>query len=270
MKTKKIQIYILVSFFFLLTSFSLIQLKAQIYFGITPVRVEHLLAPGKSETHVIEVMNKSPSPLRIKVYPLNWHLKEDGNPVFLEADEETSPYSCSSWIKVNPQDFRISPESNMAVRYQISVPETAEEGGYWAGISFENVPPVRPGEQPRAVFSRGRIVYIVYVTVGKVIPEAKINEIEISFNEDIPEFDIMVENTGKTYFRTKGSLEILDQNEKVTAAIEFPDVPVLRESRRIIKLKPENKIPPGNYLAFCKLDIGREELIGFKKSFSVE
>ncbi len=265
-KMKKINY---ISFLFLLLGFSSItQLKAQIYFGITPIRVEHLLVPGKSETHVIEVMNRSPSPLRIKVYPLNWYLKEDGNPVFLE--NESSPFSCASWIKVNPQDFRISPDRNMAVRYQISVPENADEGGYWAGISFENVPPEKPGEQPRAVFSRGRIVYIVYVTVGKVIPEAKINEIEISFNEETPEFDVMVENTGKTYFRTKGSLEIQDQREKVITSIEFPDVPVLRESLRIIKLKPEKKIPPGNYSAFCKLDIGREELLGFKKSFTVE
>jgi len=243
-------------------------LEAQVYFGITPIRVEHLLAPGKSDTYVIEVMNRSPSPLRIKVYPLDWYLKEDGNPVFLENEPFT--YSCAPWIKVNPQDFRLSPDRNRAIRYQISVPENAEEGGYWTGISFENIPPEKPGEQPRAVFSRGRIVCIIYVKVGKVIPEAKINGIEVSLHEEIPEFDVSIENTGKTYFRTKGSLEILEEGGKIINKIDFPDVPVLRESRRKIKLKLEKKLPPGNYLAFCKLDIGREELIGFKKAFSVE
>jgi len=258
---------LILSAFFLLVSIP--AAKAQIHFGITPVRVEHRIAPGGSETHVIEVLNRSPSPLRIRVHPLSWYLTEDGNPVFLEAGDAV-PYSCASWIQVNPRDFRLSPDRNAAIRYQISVPGDAETGGYWAGISFENVPPDTPGEQPRAVFSRGRIVSIVYVQVGRVVPQGTIGGIEVSPAENETVFDIALENTGPTYFRTKGDLEILDDRDNVVARIEFPDVPVLRRGRRIIKLKSEKTLPPGRYTAFCKLDIGREDLIGFKKAFHVE
>jgi len=242
-------------------------LGAQIYFGISPVRVEHKLTPGKKDTYAIEIMNRGPFPLRIKVYVADWYLKDDGTPVFVAPGQVD--YSCTGWIKTNPQDFRLSPDQNKVVRYQVSVPDVAEKGGYWTGICFENVLPETPGEKPRAVFSKGRIVAIVYVRVGKVIPEGEIKNIETSLKEEFMEFEIKIENTGRTYFRIKGELEIKDHRGKVAAKIKLPDVPVLRESQRIIKLKLDKKLPPGNYLAFCKLDIGREELIGLKKSFSV-
>lgn len=256
--------------FTILTTFIFTQLnaKAQIYFGITPIRIEHKIGKGKSLTDAIWVRNNGSSPLRLKVYVENWYLQYDGTPIFVGSN--SVPYSCKNWIKVNPQNFRLMPNEIKLVRYTITVPENSSEGGYHGAISFENVPFDETERKTSAMFFTGKIAAIIYVKIGDIEPIGKIFDLKISENNNSTEFIILIKNDGKTHFRTKGNIEIKNKESQKIYNVNVPNVVVLPESEREIKCRFNEKLPKGKYRAFCKLDIGREELIGFIKEFTIE
>ena len=242
--------------------------KGQIYFGITPIRVEQDGNPGDSITDIFYVRNNSDSPLRLKVYSENWELREDGTPVFIGA--KPVRFSCREWIKINPQDFRLMPNEVKMVRYTVTIPEDTQDAGYHASVSFENVPLAREKEKMGQMLFTGKIAAVVYVKVGDVVPEGKILDVAVSGKEESTEFFLILKNLGKTYFRTKGSLEITDPQGAKAHEVTVPNEVVLPESQRKIKCILKEKLPKGNYKLLCKLDIGREELIGFRREFSIE
>ena len=50
----------------------------------------------------------------------------------------------------------------------------------------------------------------------------------------------------------------------------MPDVPVLQESEREIKISYDKPIPKGKYTALAVVDIGKKELIGSETTFEME
>jgi len=247
---------------------SLQPVEAQIYFGITPIRVEHSLNKGESITDIFYVRNNGTFPLRIKIFPENWYLGHNGNPVFVGSN--SVDYSCRDWIKVNPQDFRIMPDEIKMVRYTITVPEDIPQAGYHASISFENVPmSVAEKDRSQMVFS-GKIAAAVYVKVGKVDIVGEIIDLILHEEDNSHVCILVIKNRGKTHFRTQGSIEISDNNGKKVLDVMIPNEVVLPESEREIKCKLNGKLSAGKYTALCTLDIGREELLGFKKEILIQ
>lgn len=263
-KGKRKIFYSLFLFFFLF----LLVVKAQIYFGITPIRVEHKGEAGESITDIFYVRNNASSPIRLKVYTENWYLKPEGTPVF--TGNEPVDYSCKDWIKVNPQDFRILPDEKKMVRYTVTIPQQVESGGYHASVSFESVPlSVSEAKKSRMMF-KGKIAAVVYVKVGKTEPVGEIMDLKVSVDKESTHFKLGMKNQGQTHFRTKGHIQIRNSEGKKIHKVSLPNEVVLPQSEREIKCTLKEKLLPGSYEAFCKVDIGRRELLGFKKEFTVK
>lgn len=242
--------------------------RTQIYFGITPIRVEHKGKPGESITDVFYVRNNASSPIRLRVYTENWYLKPDGTPVF--TGNQTVDYSCKDWIKVNPQDFRILQDEKKMVRYTVTIPEQVETGGYHASVSFESVPlSVSEAKKSRMMF-KGKIAAVVYVKVGKTEPLGEIMDLEVSVDKGSTHFKLWMKNQGQTHFRTKGHIQIKNSEGKKIHKVSLPNEVVLPQSEREIKCTLEEKLLSGSYEAFCRVDIGRKELLGFIKEFRVQ
>ncbi len=255
----------LIFFLVICISFHLV-IESQIFFGITPIRVEHKIDKGENLTDAIWVRNNGDSPLRLRVYTENWYLKYDGTPVFIGA--KPISYSCREWIKVNPTDFRLMPKEIKLVRYTITVPQDIQNGGYHCAISFENVP-ITPKKKTSAMFFTGKIACVIYVKVGDVEPIGKIFDLRISQKNNSTNFIILIRNESKTHFRTKGKIEVKNLGNNKTFEVMIPNVVVLPESEREIKCVLNRELTNGKYQAFCKIDIGREELIGFIKEFVI-
>ncbi|MGC9056904.1 MAG: hypothetical protein ACP5J6_08605 [Candidatus Saccharicenans sp.] len=243
-------------------------LQAQIFFGLTPIRVDLKLKPGSQTTDIFYVRNNSVKPVRIKVYAENWFLKDDGTPVFIGGQETT--FSCQKWIKVNPFDFRLQPGEMKSVRFTVSVPEDTEAGGYHAAVSFENVPEVQPGEKIGQVAFTGKIASAIYVVVGKVEPEGRLEDLVFQHSGDSQLIKLRLSNSGRTHFRLKGEIIIRTLEGKKISTLEIPDEPVLPAMERWVTLPLKAKLFPGNYRVEVKMDIGREELIGLEKEISVK
>lgn len=259
--------FMLWAFLFLWQTFAR-QVEGQIFFGVTPIRVEQKIKPGGRLTDVFYVRNNSSRPIRLKVYAENWWLKEDGTPSFVGNKEVA--YSCKDWIKVNPFDFRLQPGEIKQVRYTISVPETASNGGYHAAVSFENVPEAPEGARLGQVAFTGKIAAAVYVVVGQVEPRGSLEEAIFEKSDRGQVLKLKLVNSGQTHFRLKGEVVIRDAQGKKVSTLEIPDEPVLPESWRYVVIPIQNQLSPGLYRAEIRVDIGREEWLGLDKEFDIK
>ncbi len=242
--------------------------SGQVFFGITPIRVEHEGKPGDSLTDIFYVRNNATAPIRLKVYTENWRLQEDGVPVFVGP--QPVPYSCREWVKVNPQDFRLLPNEVKSVRYTIAIPPHASSAGYHASVSFESVSDISPEKKESRMIFTGKIAAAVYVKVGKVEPVAQVLDLKFLKDKDASFIVLFIKNPGNTHFRTQGRLEIRDASGKKILEVEIPNDVVLPESQREIKCPLQKPLPPGTYRTVCRLDIGRAELLGFEKELLIK
>ena len=265
MAYKYLRIFLSLTFPIFLSAFSI---AADVSISVTPIRVEHRVIQGEKGTDMISVANEGAAPTRLKVSIEDWTLSKEGTPIFMKAGG--NPFSCLDWIKINPVDFRIGSGQTRQVRYTITVPQGIPDGGYRTAIIFETVPDGVPGEKNRSVQVRGRIVTIVYVVVGNPAPAGHVDGLKTSFRKDGVDFSLALQNTGKVHFRTKGTLSVKDSNGQKVIEIGMPDVPVLPESEREIKISSEKSLPKGSYSALAVIDIGSKDLIGAETTFSIE
>ncbi len=245
-----------------------LSLKAQIYFGITPIRVELKAKPGSQITDIFYVRNNSSQPVRIRVYVENWKMQDDGTPLFI--GQQPTSYSCRDWIKVNPPDFRLKPGEIRTIRFTVSVPQESEPAGYHAAVSFENVPESPAETKQSRVGLIGKIAAAVYVVIGNVQPEGSIEDISLETKDEQQFIKLKIRNQGKTHFRLKGEIDLKSSEGKKVASLPIPDEPVLPESKRFVLIQLKEKLAAGNYEAEVKLDIGREELLVMVKEILVK
>ncbi len=236
--------------------------------SVSPIRVEHLVKQGERGTDMITVANEGTAPTRIKVSIENWTLTRDGALNFIPAG--TDPFYCGKWIRINPVDFRVDPRQSKEVRYTLSVPPDVEEGGYRAAVIFETVPDVKPGEKVRKVFLKSRIVTVLYEVVGKPVPQGHANYLKAERKKEGIDFLLAMQNTAKVHFRTKGSLTVKNEKGEEVFKAEMPDIPVLPQSEREIKITNNKPLPPGKYIATAVVDIGKKELVGAETQFTVD
>ena len=130
----------------------------------SPIRVEHFVKQGESGTDVINLTNNGAKAVRLRVSIEEWTLDAAGTPNFMKPARR--PYSCASWLKVNPVDFRIEPKQNREIRYSLTCPQGIPDGGYRAAIVFETVADVKPGEPVKKVLIQGRLAVVLDERVG--------------------------------------------------------------------------------------------------------
>jgi P pilus assembly chaperone PapD len=242
--------------------------SAEVSIGVAPIRVEHFFREGEKGTDMILVTNEGTTPTRLKVSIEDWTLTKEGTPVFMKV--EKNPYSCAEWVRINPVDFRVGPGQRREVRYTITVPQGISERGYRAAIIFETVAEATPGEKIKRVLVQGRIVTILYQVVGKPIPKGHAKSLRAELKKTGIDFVLALQNTGNVHFRTKGTLTVKDSTGQKLVETGLPDVPVLPESEREIKISSGKLLPRGSYAALAVIDIGNKDLIGVETTFSIE
>lgn len=236
---------------------------------VSPIRVEHRMAAGASETNVIRVTNTGSEPTRIAVHLGDWAMDGKGNVSFLQVGAD--PYSCAQWIQVNPVDFRLDPGQTRQIRYSMSVPAEAPEKGYRAAIVMEGVPRPDEGNVKRRVILSGRIVVTTYIIVGNPEIRAQFQDFKVAADNKGTSFTLTLSNQGDVHFRlNKSFIAIKDSKGEEVGRVEVPDIPVLPGATREFTFqKDELALPRGDYLAEAILDVGKEDFLGRKVSFSV-
>ncbi len=242
---------------------------AQMSFVVSPIRVEHQVAAGASETNIIEVRNEGGKPSRVKVYTEDWEMDRKGDVNYARAGK--GPNSCAPWIQLNPTDFRVDPGQTRQIRYTLTVPPGAKEGGYRAAIVFEGMPVAEGGPAaPRRVAVHGRIGVVLYQTVGNPEIKAQFEDFQVAVDKKGLIFKLTLANKGAGNFRVKKSwITLKDSQGAEVAKVEVPDIPVLPGATRDLEFSKELALSKGTYLAEAVLDVGRRDFLGRKQSFTI-
>jgi P pilus assembly chaperone PapD len=236
---------------------------------VSPMRADHQVKAGTNETNVIEVRNEGTAPTRIAVHAGDWTMDRKGSVSFSPAGSD--PFSCANWIQINPTDFRLDPGQIRQIRYSLTVPAEAKEGGYRAAIALEGLPPPQEGASKRKMTLNGRIVVMAYATVGSPEIRGQFQDFRVTAANKRISFKLTLANQGDVHFRIKKSfITIKNSRGEEVSRVEVPDIPVLPGATRELEFKKEDlALPKGTYLAEAILDIGKEDFLGRKDSFSV-
>jgi P pilus assembly chaperone PapD len=246
------------------------QAKAQVSILVNPIRVEHQVKPGTDETNVIQIRNDGTEPTRVAVHAEDWTMDRKGNVSFSPAGGD--PYSCANWIQLNPTDFRLDPGQARQIRYSLTVPAEAKERGYRAAIELDGIPTQdQGGAAKKRMTFRGRIVVMAYVTVGNPEIRAQFEDFQVTAANKGISFKLTLANQGDVHFRLKKSwITLKNSMGEEVGRVEVPDIPVLPGAARELEFKKEDlALAKGSYQAEAILDVGKEDFLGRKSSFSV-
>jgi len=244
--------------------------KAQMSIMVNPIRVEHQVKPGTNETNVIQIRNDGTDPVRVSVHMEDWTMDRKGNVSFAQTGGD--PYSCVNWIQLNPTDFRLDPGQPRQIRYSLTVPAEAKEGGYRAAITLEGIPTQNEGEPVKKRMSlHGSIVVMAYATVGSPEIRAQFQDFQATAANKAISFKLTLSNQGDVHFRIKKSwITLKNSNGEEVGRVEVPDIPVLPGGTRELEFKKEDlALPKGSYQAEAILDVGKEDFLGRKSSFTI-
>ena len=235
--------------------------RGQISISVTPIRVEHELAPGGTKTDVIRVENIADRVLRARVVVSDWYLERDGTPVFVKRGR-IAAFSMSDWIEVNPAELTLRPGETRTIRYTVDVPANTADGGYRTANLIESLPDLDSQRQALTAYINARIGVIVYGRVGAAAPAVEIARQQLLEDPSTPGWKavhLTLRNTGVVHFRYQGDSQLLDATGAVLATVSVPESVVLPQSERDVVVKFEPRLPASALSVVTRLDVGLPE-----------
>ncbi len=259
---------------------------------LVPPSLEYVAKPGETVDGIMKLINEESETKTLYVSTANFTAKgETGTPDF-QFDVPNS--NLASWITVETQEVALESQRTQQVPFTITVPETAEPGGYYAGIFFGTQPPTVSGTGIGIGAKVGTL--IILKVEGETFESATIEE----FGFDVPKtkfnrlplnFVLRVKNAGNVHVRPTGTLTVRNMlgGESVSLPINQTQGAVLPNSIRRFEAfwKKQTDIQErgnffqefsrewknfglGNYTATVNLDYGlQKQVLTASTSFTI-
>jgi len=174
---------------------------------VSPVTVEHELAPGMSATGNVRVSNDTNEEETYYVSIQTFIAKgEEGEQQYLP---ETDVAGLPSWFSLSTKSITLQPKESKEFEYTINVPPNGEPGGHYATLFFSTTPSDGPGSNVGIAAKTG-IIFLVNVT-GDIKESAVIESFTANNNivSHLPEFmSLRIRNDGSVHLRPEGVLAV--------------------------------------------------------------
>lgn len=222
--------------------------------GLTPPRLEIVVPAGGSVTESVSLATTAADAQQVRVSLSDWTLAPTGEVVYFSA--RSLPASAAAWIEPEASDVLVAPGAEQAFRLTVSVPDDpALRGTYHAMVLFQVVPRSVPDD---GIATTTRIALSVYVTVAGT--EQNAMEI-VEVYDEAGALTLAFANDGNTVQRLGGHVEIRDEAGTAVTRIPVPNVPVLRDSERWLRLALPPTLPDGFYVALVLVEPSRGDLL---------
>ena len=130
---------------------------------VSPAKLEIAGDPGTTLTGTVELYNEKTKSQTLYTSFENFESNDDtGTPRFIGADDRLA-----TWMGA-PASLTLAPDETIDVSYTITIPESAEPGGYFAALFFGTQPPADAGQ----VSIGGRLGVLVLLRVNGDVPES--------------------------------------------------------------------------------------------------
>ena len=176
--------------------------------GITPSRFELDANPGERLRRSVKVYNLGLRPQQYSIRTMEWDFSEAGQLSFSEALAEDS---CRQWVRLERHRINVLPDPKRPrnYRFELEVPENEPSRECRFAIMIESLAQgVDPGFANGSVSMpiTGRIAVIVYVNVGNVKAELKVDQLEMREINGTWVPTVKVQNTGQAHGRLDSNL----------------------------------------------------------------
>ncbi len=217
--------------------------------AISPARQELVVEPGQSATAIVTVMNDAALEREVSVEVEDWYIDDKGEIFFVSpASLETS---ASPWVTPQETLFTLAPNSETEFRVTLSVPDDDNLAGTYHSVVFfrVNTPASADGQINLGVGARvGLILYVHVAGTEQVAVDL------VDFYQEEKELVLVANNDGNTTVRLSGNIELRDENGEVAHTLAIPDVPLLRESEREIRVPLPEDLASGFYVVLAMVD----------------
>lgn len=196
---------------------------------VSPVRTDIQIQPGESKTVQVTVTNLTDSPVSVAPITNDFVAGDDrGTPaLILDADKFAPSHSLKRFM-APLSDMTIPAKQSKTVNVVITVPITAQAGGYFGAIRFAPSDPNSGGQ----VNLNASVASLILLTVpGETVERISLEDFQIQQNGSAQSFFNTPDNLEATFlFKNDGNLQIgpfgilsVKQGDKVVYQTTFND-----------------------------------------------
>lgn len=230
--------------------------------AVYPSREELVVRPGEVQAFSVTVANPGEVALHVHAYLADWTLMPDGTLVFLPAGR--SAHTAVDWIHFSPSRFVLAPNQSQTVRVSVSVPAGIPGGEGQSMLFFESQPTAATHQAGGAtLLISQRVGNTIYVAVPPYARKATVTAMAYlpPKGRTPARLGLVLADLGTVHVRFTGKLKVRDASGKLVANHTITDLPVLRESKRMVFVPLAHALPPGVYRAHLTLDYGADRMI---------
>ncbi len=213
-------------------------------------------APGESASGSIIVENRGDEEITVRAYAEDWVYQADRSKAFKKPG--SAKYSCSRWISIYPDSFKLGARESKSVNYTVTSPLDSS-GGYYSVIFFETQKESFNLVRKPNVIIAGRIGTIVYLdTKGRSEKKAVLENFLVSnaaYGKPMY-FKLFLKNEGNTFVAPTGNIIITDQDARLYARIDLKKNYLLQGEKVAIVEKWTNSLSAGTYDVIATIDYG--------------
>lgn len=204
----------------------------------------------KRNTGTFILKNTGDEEVRYRAKAVYFTLTSQGAINEIPPDE----YSLASWIKFNPQEFVLPPQSSRMVRYSIIPQGKLKAYEYRGAIEFI---PLKLGHI-QSDDGKGRsfdlkvislVLVPIYGRVKGVKYSGQLKQLKVNMQDGKLEPIVTILNTGDGNISLNGMCQIINSQGEVVEEISFSKVVIFPKRDRIFKRKIEANLKPDKYLA---------------------
>jgi hypothetical protein len=221
-------------------AFAATHAAAQFAAFVLPARFELKAKPGQKLAEVLEIGNDESGSQDYKVRTADWTLRPDGAVDF--QPDTLAAGSCRPWVAIERRTLKLSGKSKRRYRFEVQVPpdappmlcrfalliESADDAGSVAPMGGIQLP------------IQGRLGVIVYVRVGDVMPELKLERLDVANVNGKPTPVAWFRNSGLAHGRPEGTLTGTDANGRQHDFTVAP-LPILPGEARPVPIWPQDE-----------------------------
>ncbi len=235
------------------------QAPAQVGLGLIPMRVEVPLQPSASYTDSLELTSESPIATHVKGEILDFSIDNDENPQFGVFPDSVN--SCSSFVRISPREFDMTPKQQRLIRYTVSAPADLKPGSYHCAVGFTTQPV--PDQKQAGLSINVRVVSSFYFNVGNPTYKNEVQALALDTDPSAPAKTIrafcILKNSGDYILRPVGGLDVLSPDGVVEDHVALRSLPVFPHNTQRFLLPLKNKPKEGEVLRL-RMDVGNGEI----------
>ncbi|MCB1661600.1 MAG: hypothetical protein H6995_11645 [Pseudomonadales bacterium] len=218
--------------------------------SLTPSFVSVKMDSGKRRVSgKFEIANTGDTEERYRVKANHFVFHEDGSFSVMKPDAN----SLASWIKFNPKEFALAPNSKRTVRYTIIPRVKAENGHYWGVMELESLVPVahtqKLDETNLTINFAQSILVPMYAAVGELSYKGEIENVKLEKGDVDGQqlLKIVIANLSNGALFLSGKYKLTSKSGETVHEDKLSGGVILPEMKReyLTKLSPE--IEPGQY-----------------------